>query len=318
VIIFVHGVTGDERSTWTSGAGFWPDMLTRDPTFDGQNIYVYRYPSPRLNQTLSIDEVAENMRLFLTTDGVLRHSELTFVSHSMGGLVTRAFILKYRTVVPKIRLLYFFATPTTGSPYAILASVFSRNPQFKQLYPMQSDNYLGTLQSDWLAAHLGLKSYCAYETQPLYGQMIVERQSATNLCTEHLDPIDADHIAMVKPADPDSTSYRALKAAFIETAKPAQPTRRRANATSPGEQAVPSGVQLGKPAEAAATIRVRPGAIIAGHYPTGELFEVEPKTGALRLLSARLGNISGLAIRPNGEIVVLDSQLDRNSVSSWV
>lgn len=47
VIIFVHGVTGDHRSTWTSQAGFWPDMLTRDSNFDGQNIYVYNYPSPR-------------------------------------------------------------------------------------------------------------------------------------------------------------------------------------------------------------------------------------------------------------------------------
>jgi pimeloyl-ACP methyl ester carboxylesterase len=72
-----------------------------DPTFNGQNIYVYHYPSPRLSRTLSIDELADNMRLVLTTDGVLRHRELTFVSHSMGGVVTRDFILKYRDVVPK-------------------------------------------------------------------------------------------------------------------------------------------------------------------------------------------------------------------------
>jgi hypothetical protein len=124
--------------------------------------------------------------------------------------------------------------------------------------------------------------------------MIVERQSATNLCTERLDPIDSDHIAIVKPVDPNSTSYRALKAAIIETAKPVNPTGRVPKAPSP-----------------TTTVPVRPGAIIAAHYPTGELFAVEPKTGALRLLSARLGNISGLIIRPNGEIVVLDNQVDR-------
>jgi hypothetical protein len=56
------------------------------------------------------------MRLVLTTDGVLRYNELTFFSHSMGGLVTRAFIIKYRDVVPKIRRQDFFATPTAGSP----------------------------------------------------------------------------------------------------------------------------------------------------------------------------------------------------------
>jgi pimeloyl-ACP methyl ester carboxylesterase len=127
---------GDERSTWTSGGQYWPEMLIHDLTFNGQNIYVYRYPSPLLNRTFSIDEIADNMRLVLTTDGVLSNNELTFVSHSMGGVITRAFILKYRNVVPKIRLLYFFATPTTGSPYAVFVGTISRNPQFKQLYPM--------------------------------------------------------------------------------------------------------------------------------------------------------------------------------------
>jgi len=219
VIIFVHGVLGDERSTWSSGDQYWPSTLTHDPTFDGQNIYVYRYPSPRLSRAFSIDEIADNMRLVLSTDGVLRHSELTFVSHSMGGLVTRAFILKYRNVVPKLRMLYFFATPTTGSPYALLASIVSRNTPLRQLYPMQSDNYLGTLQSNWLAANFGLKSYCGYETQPYYGQIIVERQSATDLCTQALDPIDADHITIVKPKDQNSTSYRALKGAFQESSR---------------------------------------------------------------------------------------------------
>jgi hypothetical protein len=57
----------------------------------------------------------ENMRLVLTTDGVLAHEDLTFVCHSMRGVVTRAFILKYRQFASKIRLLYFFATPTTGT-----------------------------------------------------------------------------------------------------------------------------------------------------------------------------------------------------------
>jgi len=98
VIIFVHGVTGDELSTWTSSDQYWPSMLTRDPTFSDQNIYVYHYPSPRLRKTFSIDEIAENMRLVLSTDGVLRHNALTFVSHSMGGIVTRVHpqISRYR------------------------------------------------------------------------------------------------------------------------------------------------------------------------------------------------------------------------------
>lgn len=221
VIVFVHGVTGNATQTWSNGAHYWPAMLRDDTIFDGQNIYVYEYPSPIAGRSLSVDELADNMRLVLSTDGVLRHSSIIFVAHSMGGLITRAFILKYRHLVAKkIRFLYFFATPTTGSPFAFLAKLVSKNPQFGQLYPMDADVYLGTVQSAWLAADLHLKSYCAYETLPTPIGIIVERQSATNLCTERLDPIDADHISIVKPSSAQSTPYRALQSAVIETATP--------------------------------------------------------------------------------------------------
>ena len=221
MIVFVHGVLGNWRTTWSNGRSYWPELLTRDKTFDGQDIYVYDYQSPKLNGSFSVDELADNLRLVLTTDGVLHYKEITFVSHSMGGLVTRAFLIRYQNqVVPKVRFLYFFGTPTTGNPYAVLAALVSKNPQFGQMYPInQPDSYLGPLQSNWLGADLGLKSYCAYETVPLLlGQKVVERDSATNLCNKRLDPINADHLNMVKPIDSNSTPYRALKAAFEETA----------------------------------------------------------------------------------------------------
>ncbi len=218
VIVFVHGVLGNTTTTWSNGKSYWPELLTHDKTFDGQDIYVYGYPSPQLSKTLSIDEVAENLRLVLATDGVLRYKTITFLCHSMGGLVVRAFLVKYQsTVAPKVRFVYFFGTPTTGSPYATLASIVSKNSQFGQMYPISSDSYLGPLQSNWLAAHLNIKSYCGYETESLLGRIVVDRQSATNLCTERLDPIDANHINLVKPLDGNSTPYRAFKSAFEET-----------------------------------------------------------------------------------------------------
>jgi pimeloyl-ACP methyl ester carboxylesterase len=222
VIVFVHGVTGNARTTWSSGGSYWPELLARDEAFNGQDVYAYGYPSPRLAKSLSIDELADNLRLILSTDGVLSYKQITFVCHSMGGLVTRSFLLKYRDIAPRVRFLYFFATPTTGSPFAALARLVSKNPQFGGMYPVNDpDSYLATIQSAWLAAHLGLRSYCAYETQPLWGQLvIVGKDSATHLCTERLDPIDADHINIVKPADKNSNPYRALKEAFLETVPP--------------------------------------------------------------------------------------------------
>jgi hypothetical protein len=92
---------------------------------------------------------------------------------------------------------------------------------------MSSDNYLATLQSDWLAANLGLRSYCGYETLPTYGITIVDIASATHLCTEPLDPIDANHTDIVKPSSTTSTSYRALKSATQETTPISRISNRR-------------------------------------------------------------------------------------------
>jgi len=58
VIIFFHGVTGNSKSTWTSDhtGHFWPEMLTQDPVFNGKNVFVYGYDSPRLGQSLGAVE----------------------------------------------------------------------------------------------------------------------------------------------------------------------------------------------------------------------------------------------------------------------
>jgi pimeloyl-ACP methyl ester carboxylesterase len=260
VIIFVHGVLGDARSTWSNRTIYWPELLTGDPTFDGEDVFVYEYPTPKFSESFSISEIADNLRLVLSTEKVLDYRQISIISHSMGGLVTRDFIVKYQSiVVPKIRFLIFFATPTTGTPYATLARLISKNHQFGQMFPMQSDNYLGTLQGNWLAGGFRIRSYCAYETLPLFGQIIVERQSATNLCTEHLEPIDADHINIVKPLNTGSTAYRVLKSAFEETrpasASPQDSLRARSNnqpppqttpVSSEGDQGLPGKAKQGE------------------------------------------------------------------------
>ncbi len=45
--------------------------------------------------------------------------------------------------------------------------------------------------------------------------MIVEQESATNLCNQRLDPIDTNHIDIVKPASEQDKPYRAFKSAYL-------------------------------------------------------------------------------------------------------
>jgi pimeloyl-ACP methyl ester carboxylesterase len=218
VIVFVHGVFGDSVSTWTNRNGtYWPTLLGSDPFFSHYDVYVYEYASRFLGTGFSIDEIAENMRLTFDSDLVPDHKEIIFVSHSMGGLVTRAYLNKNRAAADRVRLAYFYSTPTTGSELASIASLVSRNPQLAKMRPMQSAEYLGDLQRQWLDINFQIPSFCAYEKQSTYGVNVVTQASASNLCNRRLDPIDADHMTIVKPANIRDTPYLALKAAIHET-----------------------------------------------------------------------------------------------------
>src|SRR4051812_6785848 len=65
VIVFVHGVLGDGTSTWTAkNNAYWPALIADDEYFGKYSIYTYEYPSSLLSAPFSIDEIAENMRLF--------------------------------------------------------------------------------------------------------------------------------------------------------------------------------------------------------------------------------------------------------------
>jgi pimeloyl-ACP methyl ester carboxylesterase len=223
-IIFVHGIFGDRTSTWTNTktGAYFPGLVAKDPTFDHWNIYVAQYPTPRLNPGLSIDQLADNLRSDLESVGIFPGQDLIFVSHSMGGIVTRAFLTRYRDYVPSVRFLYFFSTPTLGADIANWGKVTvellgQNNSQLKDLERITSDSYLLIRLSDWLAAKFPFPSYCAYETKDTLGIHVVDPGSATALATERVDPIDENHITIVQPKDSEAQAYKDFRNAFVLT-----------------------------------------------------------------------------------------------------
>jgi pimeloyl-ACP methyl ester carboxylesterase len=218
VIIFVHGVLGDSINTWTNDNGaYWPRLLSADSDFDNYDIYVYEYPTSFFGKPFSISEISENMRLKFDADGVPLHKEIIFIAHSMGGLACRSYLLKYRNIAAKTRLMYFYSTPSTGSELASLARLVTKNPQLANMTVMESGGYLSDQQLEWMAAAFDIPSFCAYETQATFGIQVVTQASASNMCNRRLDPINADHISIVKPASVNDDRYLAFKSAVMQT-----------------------------------------------------------------------------------------------------
>lgn len=219
VLVFVHGVLGAADSTFTNSEAkaYWPELVKEDPEFAGFNIYVYQFPTKLLSRSMSVDELAEDLRLELQNARVFDGKEVIFVCHSMGGLIVRSFLQKYQRLAPKVSFIYFFSTPTEGSEISGLARWLSNNPQFGDMIPIKDDDYLANQLRAWLAAQFPIASYCAYEDKATVGVQVVPMASAAALCNKPLTPISANHIQIVKPRDRNDKSHRALQNAFRET-----------------------------------------------------------------------------------------------------
>lgn len=227
VIIFVHGVIGNGTSTWTnqSTGAYFPALVASDGAFASVDVWVHEFDTPKFRQSYTIDELADHLRRYLNNDNVItNHDEVIFVAHSMGGLIARAYLLKYqREVSPaKVRMLYFFSTPSTGSDVASLGSLLSKNPQLADMRKMTTDDagVLGVWEAQWTSSPYaqGTLSYCAYELLPTFGTFVVQRESARHLCNTRPDPIARNHIDIVKPANNTTDeSYVAFREAYRDT-----------------------------------------------------------------------------------------------------
>jgi hypothetical protein len=193
-----------------------------DPAFDNFDIYVYEYPTSRFGECLAVSDLATEMQTHLKNDSVFEnHEKVVFLAHSMGGLIVRTFLLRYREAADQVPMLFFFATPSAGSRKANLASLLPTCSQVKDLRTLDINSFLKNQQSDWSNAKFRdrIVSHCAFETETSYGSLAVERGSATLLCTTESLPLPTAHSEIVKP---DSTSDLAHK--FVKNALSDLPT----------------------------------------------------------------------------------------------
>ena len=72
---------GDSQSTWFNGKTYWPDLLAADNEFHGASICLYQYPTSSFRNTIFINEVADNMRLIFSNDGVDNYKNIVFLAH---------------------------------------------------------------------------------------------------------------------------------------------------------------------------------------------------------------------------------------------
>lgn len=225
-IVFVHGLSGNPIATWSfddSGNTCWPKWLCED--FPEARISLIGYPASifgkAFEKEMNIYERATNVLETLVSNGI-GNSPTIFVTHSLGGLVTKQLLRKARdatdedwvALAKNTRLVVFLGTPHSGSSLASAA---------KFLAPRATSNHISLLsnQSGELdelnesyrnfAPQIGIKTVAYFEKYKSKGVVIVDKNSADpGVANTTPIGIDANHEFICKPDTRNHIIYRSI------------------------------------------------------------------------------------------------------------
>lgn len=220
LILLVHGLWGDPMDSF----GGWPLLMVNDRiVLNGQSLSQFSvaalgYPAKRYD-SLTPRQAAQNLLEELAIEFKKRdYKEVYFISHSLGGIVTKQLLLAalrdHPEIAQRTRAVFMIAVP---SAYARLETMLRRlplgktmaGPMIKYLLTPDGAQYLQDLEQAWSDVLAGqdprmrLAQHCAYETRPVsigpFSAVVVPQQQAESACTSRFIANNENHISIVKP-----------------------------------------------------------------------------------------------------------------------
>lgn len=234
-LIFVHGLGGDARKTWSkAGQNFWPqDWLPADPAFQHVRIHTYGYDSAYLkggDDCLNIHHMGKALLSEVSTspDIIASKTRLIAVGHSMGGLVIKKMYIlakqdaAYRDIAARFSAIYFLATPHRGADSAKLLSNILK-ALHERAYVSDLSRNSGAIQvinEEFRHIYEGLELWSFYETQTMkrFSSPIVSPESAVlGYREEKQVPMSADHRSICKFESPSDANYLVIRNSLAST-----------------------------------------------------------------------------------------------------
>lgn len=233
LLIFIHGFTSDSN-TWTNSMKQpLPEMLLEEgfinKNFDvGYFNYFTKlvdFKNTRLSAGLvrtlfgGSSKIKKNIGIKNLSDHLKssieiyceEYENIVLIAHSMGGLISKAFILDdiNENEDTKVKLFLSLAVPHKGSNWANIGGKLARkNPQVIDLKPLS--NFLDKVNDDWIQQKNSLPKTIYY-----YGQYdeIVEEQNAISFQVGKKLKVacNCDHFDICKPETKDSIVYQGIK-----------------------------------------------------------------------------------------------------------
>lgn len=133
-IVFVHGIFGDARDTWTNANGQTFFDLIHDHPNVGKpvDVFTFGFPSGVFDKgAFDVQDASKSLRDKLLFYGVDKYESVVFVAHSMGGLVVMRTLITYPELRRQTPLVALYGTPQEGAQVSTIATRLTGNPALK-------------------------------------------------------------------------------------------------------------------------------------------------------------------------------------------
>jgi len=232
VVVFVHGLLSDGETCWLHENGtYWPELLSRHEALSEVGIYEFTYLTNFFSGSYNLGNIVDALKECLHLDGVNRARKIVFVAHSMGGIVTRRYVVqRYDELMERsVELgLFLIASPSLGSSYANWLSPIAKllgHAQGQALTFCQNNTWLNELNSDFrnvlarrnLVIHgreLVEDKFVVLKRLGAFKQVVPPHSGATYFGDAFKVPL-SDHFSIAKPVDAQAIQHRML-CNFIE------------------------------------------------------------------------------------------------------
>ena len=232
LVVFIHGIKGDPVTTWAHKKEnfFWPQELAKEPKFKNSDVLSFGYEC-ECGPSLNIREIAGHLNVSLIAALEKSYESISFVAHSMGGLVVREFILSHwEDLQVPIDSLVMLSTPNLGNSFANIAEYFCDSDALGDL-TSGKNSYIDGLNDRWRKKYekqgdkMPFHSSAGYEITPisLIG-LIVEKDSAIRFSHGDL-AFKKNHSAIAKPLGLSDPVYIWVKQQLLK--EPPNPTEQR-------------------------------------------------------------------------------------------
>lgn len=225
-ILFIHGLTGDPKETWTSEAGdYWPSWLCED--FPGASVYSLGYPASLFEKwakkEMDLFERAGNALEYVVAKGI-GERPLVIIAHSLGGILAKQIVRcsrdaeddDWKKVAPATKLVVFLATPHTGA--ALAGVIKAAVPHFasKSVELLSNDSGILTdINTSYrsFANASSVKTVVYYEKHKTKNATLVVSKESADPGVAGTTPVavDKDHISICKPIDRDDIIYAGIQ-----------------------------------------------------------------------------------------------------------